>query len=163
MKIIRHPLFMRPTPESELEQAIDRALRQLPDRRAPDSLVPQVLAALAARERLPWWRKSYACWPWTARILFLALSSGLAGLLIYFTWGLTSGASVGGLTEELGQMSGRLGMVRGLGSTLGNAAVLLVQSAGPWFLWVSVGVVGACYLTTMALGTFCWRLVSQRI
>lgn len=163
MKIIRHPLFMRPTPESELEQAIDRELRRLPDRRAPETLLPRVLQAIAERQRLPWWQKSFAYWPWPARVLFLAGTSGLAAFLVYFTWGLTSGVSLGSLTDELGQLSGRFDLVRGLGGTLGGAVMTLVRSAGPWLLWGTVGVLGACYLTTMALGTFCWRLASQRI
>ena len=163
MKIIRHPLFMRPTPESELEQAIDRELRRLPDLRAPRELLPRVLQAIAEREKLPWWQKSFAYWPWPARVLFLAATAGLAAVLVYFTWGVSAGVSFGALTEELGPVAGRFEQVRGLLATLGGAAVTLGRAAGPWFLWGAAGVLGACYLTTVALGAFCWRLAAQKI
>jgi hypothetical protein len=77
MKIIRPPLFMRPHPDLELEMAIDRELRSLPDRPAPASLAPRVLQAIAERQRLPWWRKSFTHWP-ARRLLFLVASTAWA-------------------------------------------------------------------------------------
>ena len=43
-----------------LEQLIDRTLRELPLRRAPRTLETRVLAAIAARQALPWWKRSGA-------------------------------------------------------------------------------------------------------
>jgi hypothetical protein len=154
---------MRPTPESELEQTLDRELRGLPDRIAPETLIPRVLACLAQRERAPWWRKSFAYWPWPARMLFLVTSSGLAALLLYFTWGLSTGATFGALSSEVRDLAADFELSRDLAVALGGAAVTLVKTASPSLLWVAAGVVGACYVTTLTLGTCIYRLVTQRI
>ncbi len=163
MKIIRHPLFMRPTPESELEQAIDGELRRLPDLRAPATLLPRVLQALAERERRPWWQKSASYWPWPARGLFLIATSGLAGFLLYFTWGVSSGISLAALASEVADATQRLESIRAVCGSLLGAVVLVVRSAEPWLLWSAAGVLMASYFTTLALGTYCYRLVSQRV
>lgn len=163
MKIIRPPLFMRPTPESELEQTLDRELRALPDCEAPASLMPRVLNAIAARERLPWWCKPYAYWPGPARAVFLTLTTSLAALFLYFTWGVSSGATLAALTDEVSEIVSRLEVARSLVSAFGNVGAALVRAAGPTMLWVAAGVATACYVTTLTLGTYFYRLVSQRI
>ncbi len=164
MKIIRHPLFMRPSPESELEQAIDRELRSLPELPAPASLLPRVLHAIAECRALPWWRKSYAFWPWSARLLFLAGSTSLAGLLVYFTWGITTGATLQMLAgAELGELSDRVFFLWSITETLAGAVLALLRSASPWLIWVGAGVAGASYFTTLALGTLWYRLATRRL
>ena len=100
MKVLRHPLFMRPQPEGELEQFIDRELRQLPDRQAPATLLPRVMAAWVERQRRPWWRQSFSHWPGAARIGFLVLTTALTALLAYFVLGLTNGVSPAALGAE---------------------------------------------------------------
>lgn len=72
---------MKPSPE-ELEKVIHQALRSLPERRAPRSLENRVLAAIAARQNQPWWKQSFAQWPFAARGLFLLLSVSLVALLV---------------------------------------------------------------------------------
>lgn len=163
MKIIRHPLFMRPTPESELEQLIDRELRALPPVSAPPDLVSRVLAAAAALERRPWYAKPASMWPAPARFGFLALATSLAAFLVYFTWGLSTGTPYALLADEMAELSGRMELMRSLGGSLAGAGMAVARSAGPWLPWTAAGVVAACYLTTLALGTYCYRLASERI
>lgn len=162
MKIIRHPLFMRPTPESELEQWLDRELRALPPRSAPVDLAPSVLRAVARYEQRPWWRRSFAYWPIPVRLLFLASTSGLAGLLVYFSWGLSVGASWDILRAEAGDLAGRLELVRALGGAMGSTALALGRAGGNWVFWGGAGVLAGCYAMTVALGTACYRLAIHR-
>ena len=163
MKIIRPPLFMRPHPDLELEQAIDRELRSLPDRPAPASLAPRVLRAIAERQRLPWWRKSFTHWPAPARLLFLVASTCLAGLLVYLAVGLSSGATLATLGTEARELAVSFGILRRLGDALGGATLTLARAAGPWLGWSLVTIAGISYLTTVALGTVCWRLATRRL
>ena len=77
---------MNPQNERNLERLAERALRDLPLRRAPSSLEARVQAELARRHALPWWRKSYSYWPAPARIAFTVVAiamvgGGLLGLL----------------------------------------------------------------------------------
>ena len=162
MKIIRHPLFMRPQSDDAMEQWLDRELRRLPDRPAPATLMPRVMQAIAARKALPWWRKSYAHWPFVARITFLIGSSGLGMLLFYAVWGLLSGVSLAGLQAEFPTLGVGWDSVFSLLETLGSAARLLIVTTGSWLMWAAAAVAGVSYLTTIGLGTVCWRLMARR-
>lgn len=78
---------MNPTPQPRdprdaLERVIHPTLRDLPVRRAPEALQQRVLAEIARRAALPWWRKSFAHWPLSARAVFLVLCVGGAKLAL---------------------------------------------------------------------------------
>jgi hypothetical protein len=67
--------------QDELEQLIDRELRDLPSPRAPRSLVPRVMAAVAEARR-PWYARAWRTWPVGVRaasvVLCLAALAGIA-------------------------------------------------------------------------------------
>lgn len=54
--------------DEKLERLVSHVLRDQPLRRAPASLEARVLGELAARARLPWWRRGIAFWPAAVRI-----------------------------------------------------------------------------------------------
>ena len=79
--------------DEKLERLVGQALRDQPLRPAPASLETRVLGELAARARLPWWRRGIASWPAAVRIpvvvgcavcvpLVWVLSVWLAGRLV---------------------------------------------------------------------------------
>lgn len=78
---------MTPSPhdEEKLAQAIHRTLRDLPPRPAPRSLELRVLAELARRAALPWWRHSFSHWPAAARATFCVASAGVIKLVLMAT------------------------------------------------------------------------------
>jgi hypothetical protein len=62
-----------PDPTDEkLERLVSQTLRQQPLRRAPPSLEARVLGEIAARARLPWWRRGIATWPAAVRVPVIA-------------------------------------------------------------------------------------------
>lgn len=67
--------------QDDLERLIDRELRALPAPRAPRSLLPRVMAAVAARHVMPWYRRGWANWPplWqvASLVAVVALSAGV--------------------------------------------------------------------------------------
>jgi len=69
-------------PHEEMERLIHRTLRDLPPRRAPHSIEQRVLAEIARRAALPWWRKSFVHWPVPARAGFILLCAGLVKLAL---------------------------------------------------------------------------------
>lgn len=71
----------KPSPQ-DLEKLIHQTLRSLPDREAPRSLEHRVLAAIAARQALPWWRQSFTHWPVAARSVFLVASAVFAAAVL---------------------------------------------------------------------------------
>ncbi len=58
--------------DEKLERLVGQVLRDQPLRRAPASLEARVLGELAARARLPWWRRGIATWPAAVRIPVIA-------------------------------------------------------------------------------------------
>src|SRR5579859_2751463 len=66
--------------ERRLENVIDRALGELPLRRAPAGLEARVLAELSRRAALPWWQQSFTGWPGIARVGFVVMCVVLVGL-----------------------------------------------------------------------------------
>lgn len=126
---------MLPSPDREprLERALHLALRRLPHRSAPASLEPRVLAELARREDLPWWRLSFPHWPLLARLCFLALSAGLAGLGLALNPGEAAGWPVSlraTLAREVAWLDG-LAAVASAARQLGET--LLRQVPPAWF------------------------------
>ena len=63
------------TPEqTELEKFIDQQLKKLPEREAPDALIANVFATIAARENSPWYKQPFTSWPRnTQALLFVSL------------------------------------------------------------------------------------------
>jgi hypothetical protein len=66
--------------EQRLERLMHQALRELPMRAAPPTLESRVLGELKRRASLPWWRRSFRCWPKGARAAFTSLCIVLAGM-----------------------------------------------------------------------------------
>lgn len=58
--------------EERLERLVGQVLRKQPLRRAPASLEARVLGEIAARARLPWWRRGIASWPAAVRVPVIA-------------------------------------------------------------------------------------------
>lgn len=68
--------------ERKMEQRIHNELRDLPDLKAPKSLGPRVLAAIAARQQAPWWQKSWSDWPFSMKAVFLIMGISILGGLV---------------------------------------------------------------------------------
>lgn len=49
--------------ERRLEQDVHRRLRRLPAPKAPRSLAPRVMAAIATPPRAPWYSRGWSTWP----------------------------------------------------------------------------------------------------
>ena len=66
-----------------LHDFVHRALNELPNRRAPRSLIDRVNAAIAMREALPWYARGWTGWPAAARIA--VATAGVAAVMA-FVW-----------------------------------------------------------------------------
>lgn len=155
---------MNDASEIRLADRVHRELRQLPDHRAPATLAPRVMAALAAQRRMPWWKKSWAAWPPGMRAIFLTVSLAMAGGLILAGLQLPqlNEVAFGIETTTTGwllEMKPYLAVIL----RLGDALWLGVRAAPPHILWSVVALIGLAYATCVGLGTLGYRMALNRI
>lgn len=152
--------------DEPLAQWADRTLRQLPDRRAPSTLAPRVLARIAQRRVRAWYRQPWFEWPRAYQIGAGCLAAALITIAMWVVWphaesvNLDSAKQVATQFEPVREVSTVAGVVNAL---VGAALVVLKSLSG----WALVGILAGFALiwsTTLGLGTACWRLAmgSQR-
>ena len=61
-----------------------RLLRELPDHKAPATLVGRVQGAIRARAPLPWWRRPLTEWPPFTRFLGVACGLAASAAILWF-------------------------------------------------------------------------------
>ncbi len=149
-------------PHENWETILDRRLRELPNRPAPASLAPRVLAAIQARARLPWYRRPWMQWP-------RGLQAGSL-LLVSFVLGALTFASLHfgelGVPDALsGRVNVWLAPVEALwlaGTTLLELALRLAHQINPW-IWAGLGLLATgMYATCVGLGTVLYRVMVKR-
>lgn len=145
---------MKPSPE-ELEKVIHQALRSLPDRRAPRSLESRVLAAIATRQNLPWWKQSFAQWPLAARAVFLLLSVSLVALLA-LGW-MNAGIERPDLANTFSRpVAVWENLWTGL-RALGNLCAAGLRHIPAVWLYAVLGGLAALYATVLGVGAAAYR------
>jgi hypothetical protein len=138
-----------------LERLLDRALSELPARRAPPTLESRVLGELERRAALPWWRHSFAHWPRAARTLFVLTCCGLGGLA--FVAGAWTVVGVQSLHE-----AGALSMpwahrAMTIVGVAGELASMLAEAVPPTWLYDGLAVSAALYAALFGLGVAAYR------
>jgi hypothetical protein len=153
-----------PTPPEESRWAaeLDRRLKDLPDRRAPATLAPRVMAAVRARAASPWYRRTWWQWPALAQGLSLLVFSALLGGLTWVC--LHAGrdelaSSVGSyLTEGFAVFAPLWSLL----ATLVEAFVLVLKQV-PLLAWAGVAAFfSVMYLSCIGLGTALYRIALPR-
>lgn len=143
--------------ERGLERSLGRILRDLPLRRAPATLQSRVLAELARRAALPWWRRSFAHWPRAARTAFVSMSAVLGGLALA-----GGGWAVSGIKSLQGFGVLSVPGVRHAAVALHIAqwgAGELARAVPPDWIYCGLAVGAALYATLFALGATGYRML----
>lgn len=149
---------MNPTPNNQekLEHLIQRTLRELPARRAPQTLEHRVLAELGRRAALPWWRKSYAHWPSPVRAAFFIISATIAALFVAGIFVLTRGAAG---TEAIGDVTTQLASVRALFGTIVDKTLMIFHAIPALWLYGAIALIASCYVALIGIGAVAYRTI----
>ena len=143
----------------KLEAAIHRALRSVPDRRAPAGLEARVLAELGRRASLPWWRRSYVYWPSAIRVAFFIGSALAAALLV-------SGLMAFGRSPEAQDLASMarpfawLGVARDYVASINGDIRRYAALIPSTWLYGAIGAIAACYAALTAIGAVTYRALS---
>src|ERR1700692_901983 len=136
-------------PQDPLQQLFDRALGELPLRRAPPTLEARVCGELTRRAARPWWRRSFAQWPLPARAVFLVLCAVLIRLA--FMGGSAAGAGIHSLpwARQAGWLV----------ASLANLAAAIAHISPPAWLYEGLAVCGVLYAVLFGLGAVVYRML----
>ena len=137
-----------PDIDQKLERFIERALRQQPTLRAPANLQSRVLAELARRAALPWWRCSFSHWPLAAKGIFVAACAALMKLAFSGTgWVLGAASAPAASVRSTAEVA----------SSLGSATRLVFDSIPSYWIYLGAGFAAVLYLALFGLGATAYR------
>jgi hypothetical protein len=153
---------MKPEYDQELEAAIDRELKGLPELPAPDAFASRVMLAIESRATVAWYLQPWERWPAALRLGSLALLLALFGGVCFGGWRLAQGEAFIGATHKLGQW---LSEVSALGNTVNvllGAVVLAVKQLNPGIIIAVLAALAVGYAICLGLGTVCVRIAFAR-
>lgn len=141
-------------PPENPETRFHRALRSLPDRRAPASLEERVMAELARRAAQPWWRRSYLSWPMPLRAAFLLGSAAAAALLVHFAVRFGAWTEIGSAASAA---RGALERSQGFVNALSQTVAALLGDIPPLWLDAIAGLAALSCAALAGLGAAAYR------
>jgi hypothetical protein len=149
---------MNPDYDKQLEAAINRELKALPELAAPGALANRVMAALGQRARVPWYRRSWQMWPVVPQAAALVVLLALFGGLCFGGWQLSQAEATSFALHRVGEWFSGLSMIGNTFSVLASAAVLVAKKLGTGFIVTCLVAVGIGYAACIGLGTVYFRL-----
>jgi hypothetical protein len=153
---------MNESENPRLEAAVGRELKALRNLRAPQTLLPRVMAGIERRSVSPWYRRAWQTWPLRLQVVsMLVLVAAFAGLC-FGSWRLVHAPLVASATDET---IGWFRMLNTAWSTLGvlaNALALAVRSLGPLVLFGIIMALLLGYAVCVGFGTLYVRLAFAR-
>ena len=147
---------------AELEQLVDRTLRQLPLPRAPHTLVPRVMSAVQVWASRPWYTRGWFTWPagWQAALIVaLILLAGASAVLLPGAWAAAGGermsALTGGFTGDVAALARRI-------EVTANTAQVVWRVLFQPFMAYLFGLVALMCIACAAFGAALNRVAFER-
>jgi hypothetical protein len=153
---------MNPDYDKQLEAAIGRELKALPELAAPTALASRVMAAIEQRARVPWYRRSWQTWPVALQAAVLVVLLALFGGLCLGGWELSQTGTVTLTLHRAGEWLSGLNVIGNTFHVLVNAALLAVKKLGTGFIVACLIAAGVCYAMCIGAGTVYYRLAFSK-
>jgi len=146
--------------DEKLERLVSQVLRDQPLRRAPASLESRVLGELAARARLPWWRRGVASWPAAVRVPVITVCA----ICVPLVWILSLWLAARLAPAAHARMAGPLAAAWDAGrafASLGTAGAHIIQSIPREWLVGGIIATATLYAVLFALVAAGYALLYQ--
>jgi hypothetical protein len=144
--------------DQQLELAISRELKALPELTAPASVANRVMAAIELRLNVPWYRRAWVTWPVTWRMASLAAMLVLFGGLCFAGWELSRTEMIISAMHRIGQSFSGLNTIGSVLKILAGSVALVVKKLGTTFIAACLFAAGLGYAIFLGLGTVYFRL-----
>ncbi len=131
----------------------------MPDRRAPFSLEGRVMAAIAARASLPWWRQSFQQWPLAARFAFLLLCAGIVAAVLFGMGWVTGNLQAEPLRNAFATPLGWIDLIRSAVFGVIDFVGVVFRAIPPLWLYGGLAAVALLYGTLFGLGAAAYRVL----
>lgn len=138
--------------DKNLERLIHQTLRALPDRKAPGTLEHRVLAAIAARQSLPWWHRSFVSWPTPVKLAFMGGTVAIAAVAARLDS--SSSASV---SQALADVQAMVLPLRTTAETVKGYGESLFAGIPSVWIYGALGFIGTLYAALLGLGTAAYK------
>jgi hypothetical protein len=149
---------MNSNDDQQLELAISRELKALPELTAPASVANRVLAAIELRLNVPWYRRAWVMWPVAWRMASLAAMLMLFSGLCFAGWEVSRTEPIMSAMHRAGQWFSRLNMIGSVMNILAGSAALVVKKLSTIFIVACLVAAGLGYAIFLGLGTVYFRL-----
>ena len=148
---------MNPEDQQKIERFVRTAMRGLPQRNAPDTLMARVQAEIERRAALPWWHKSFVYWPLAVRAVFVVASVFVVKVVFTVVGWLATGATATQFRTAFASELQWYRAARVLGDTLTQLVDTTISGISPYWLYGGAAVIAALYVTLFGLGTVAYR------
>jgi hypothetical protein len=144
--------------DPELERAVSRELKSLPELTAPAAIANRVMTAIERRSAVPWCRRSWGTWPAVWQGVALAMMLILFGGLCLGGWEVSRLEIVARGTSRAVQWLSELHSFANTINILAGSVVLAAKHLGTAFIITCLVAAGLTYALFLGLGTVCYRL-----
>jgi hypothetical protein len=148
--------------QERLQAEVDAVLKGLPERTAPPTLLPRVMAAIQSRAALPWYRQSWQTWPAVLRVASLVMLLSLFGGLCLAGWKLPQADAYASTVGQLGQWFSGVCALWNVLSALFAAGLAMAKQLPAGFIAASLISLGLGYGLCIGLGAAWMRLALAR-
>lgn len=148
--------------DDQLEAAVDRVLKALPPLKAPDTLIPRVLAAIEPAASMPWYRRPWQAWPRALQLASLCVAVALCAGLYIAIGQITDALRGTYVAAQLNSVLSTLSAGRQVAMTLTNAGSAVFARLHTGWLVACGTLVLLSYAACIGLGTIFARLAWAR-
>jgi hypothetical protein len=151
---------MTPSPHNNdhhLERAIHRTLRELPPRPAPRSLEQRVLAEIARRAALPWWRKSFVHWPVPARAGFSVLLIGAVKVALMAAVWVMAGFDVAQFRDAFATQFAWIESGLVVARAISDFFTIMFRNIPALWIYAGLAFIAMMYATLFGLGAAAYK------